>query len=394
MLATQQIFFIAALLCSLTFLALGSVASEGVPGTRPLLASSLLGVAGNILYAFGRELPPLLAYEAANVVYAASGAALLAGYRILWGNPPRLSQLCWMVVVLGLLIGFFHYLVDSFVGRSAVVSTLQIVICGEIARTSWTSRHKWQPPFYIYIFVLAMCALVALGHAGRMAWLLLASTPPGSLLQPSVWSVSFLTAVSVALPALAIGGLLITHRQIVVRAEHAANHDHLTGAASRRAFFEIAAREIARAERNGRPLALLLVDLDNFKTINDSWGHEAGDTALLRVAHAARNMLRVVDCVARLGGDEFVLLLPDTGLHGAAAVGAKLQHAVRHADQARASSPVLTLSIGVTLFSPGEDIKCAMARADEALYAAKAAGRDRVEVKCHEPPLSLVPRRA
>lgn len=115
-------------------------------------------------------------------------------------------------------------------------------------------------------------------------------------------------------------------------------------------------------------------------------------TALLRVAHAARDMLRVVDCVARLGGDEFVLLLPNTGLHGAAAVGAKLQHAVRHADQARASSPVLTLSVGVTLFSPGEDIKCAMARADEALYAAKAAGRDRVEVKCHEPPLSLVPR--
>ncbi len=150
MLATQQIFFIAALLCSLTFLALGSVASEGVPGTRPLLASTLLGVAGNVLYAFGRELPPLLAYEAANVVYAASGAALLAGYRILWGNPPRSSQLCWIVVMLGLLIAFFHYLVDSFVGRSSVVSTFQIMICGEIARTSWTSRHKWQPPFYIY----------------------------------------------------------------------------------------------------------------------------------------------------------------------------------------------------------------------------------------------------
>lgn len=392
MLATQQIFLIAALLCFLSFLALLSVTSNDVRGTRALLLSSVLGIGGNVLYAFGRELPPLLAYEAANVVYAAASAALVAGYRILWGKPPRVAQLTSLVLLLGLLVALFHYRFDSFVARSAIVSTFQIAACTEIAMLMLASRPGWHRPFYVYFFVLAMCTLVALGHGGRMAWLALASVPPGSLLQPSAWSISFLTAVALALPALMVGALLVAHRQILVRAEHAANHDYLTGAASRRAFFEIAAREKARADRNRQPLALLLVDLDNFKAINDSWGHEAGDAALQRVALAARGMLRAVDCVARLGGDEFVLLLPETGLHGAAAVGARLQHAVRGAGNAGDAAPVLTLSIGVTLFSPEDDVKSAMARADEALYAAKKAGRDRVLVKAQEPPLALVRR--
>jgi diguanylate cyclase (GGDEF)-like protein len=227
-----------------------------------------------------------------------------------------------------------------------------------------------------------------------MAWLALAGQAPSSLLQPSVWSVSFLTAATMALPALAIGGLLIAHRQIVIRAEHAANHDFLTGALSRKAFFEIAAREMARAKRHGKPLALLLVDLDNFKTINDRWGHEAGDTALRRVVDGARAALRAIDCVARLGGDEFALLLPDTGLQGAAAVGAKLQQAVRHAGADPHGAPTLTLSIGATLVEFGEDLKSAMARADQALYAAKLAGRDRVMTQGRETPLTLVRRSA
>ena len=394
MLATQQIFLIASLLCFLVLLALSSVAAEGVRGMRALLLAALLGMAGNVLYAFGRELPPLLAYEAANVAYAGAGAALVAGYRVLAGRAPRTLLLSFLVGLVGLLIALFHYVADSFAARSAVISLFQSAVCLEIGRTVLAGRRDWQRPFHVYWFVLGMCVLVTLGHAARMAWLLGAEQTPGSLLQPSVWSVAILTAAALALPALILGGLLTTHRHIVHRAEFAANHDHLTGAWSRKAFFEIATRERARSARAARPLALMLIDLDNFKAINDSGGHHAGDLALQLVAERARRTLRAVDCVARLGGDEFAVLLPDTGLGHAAGMGDKLQAAVRAAADTLPAPPgqlTLTLSIGVTVLADGETVQAALARADAALYAAKAAGRNRVHALAPEPHLALAP---
>lgn len=386
MLATQQIFLIASLLCFLVFLALLAAGSGTLRGMRAMLASALLGLVGNLLYAFGRELPLLLAYEVANMTYAGAGAALAAGYRQLASRPDRLKPLALLVGAVGLAIAWFHYRVDSFLARSAVASLFQAAICIDIARSvlagrgAWLARPASEPAAPtpslndVQRFVLLMCALVAGGHAVRMAWLLLAAEPPGSLLQPSVASLAILTAAALALPALTLGGLLTMHRYIVHRAEYIANHDHLTGAWSRKAFFEIAERELARSRRNGQPLALMLIDLDHFKQINDSGGHEAGDVALRLVAERARALLRASDCVARLGGDEFAVLLPETTLAQACVVGEKLQAGLPR--QAAHSS--LTLSIGVTVTQVDEPFKATLARADAALYAAKSAGRDQV----------------
>jgi len=374
MLATQQIFLIASLLCFLVFLALLAVGSENVRGMRAMLASAVLGLVGNLLYAFGRELPPLLAYEAANMAYAGAGAALATGYRQLAGLPARLKPSMLLVGAVGVAIALFHYRFDSFVARSAVASLFQAAVCIDIARSVLAGRSAWPSLNDVQRFVLLMCALVAGGHAVRMAWLLLAAEPPGSLLQPSAASLAILTAAALALPALTLGGLLTMHRYIVHQAEYIANHDHLTGAWSRRAFFEIAERELARSRRNGQPLALMLIDLDHFKQINDSRGHEAGDIALQLVAERARASLRAADCMARLGGDEFAVLLPETTLAQACVVGEKLQAGLpRHAGHA-----ALTLSIGVTTTQDEEPFKATLARADAALYAAKSAGRDKV----------------
>jgi diguanylate cyclase (GGDEF)-like protein len=254
-----------------------------------------------------------------------------------------------------------------------------MAVCGDIAHAVLAVRRQRQGTSYIHLFVLAMCTLVAGGHAVRIAWLALDGASATSLLQASVWSVSLLTAFSLALPALAVGALLIAHRQIVTRAEHAGNHDFLTGAASRKGFFDVAAREMARACRTGHPLALLLVDMDHFKGINDRWGHQAGDAALQRLVDGAHAVLRTVDCVARLGGDEFALLLPATDLIGAAAAAARLQQVVRHADEQTTAqmkaeaggeteretdrAVALTLSIGITLIVAGEDIAAPSSKA-------------------------------
>lgn len=393
MFAIQQIFLIAAALCFLTFLGLLSVSTDKVQGVRAMLLAAVLCMVGNILYAFGRELPPIIGYELTNMTYSAGSAAMLTGYYQLGGQRLRHRALAAAVAGVGVAVALFHYAVDSFAARSIVVSLFQAVVCVELARSVLASRHHWPRPFYTQFFVLAMCALVAMGHLGRVVWLSLAKTVPPSLLQPDMLSMSFLTASSLAVPALAMGWLLMAHRQIVLRAEHVGNHDFLTGAASRKGFFDIAAIEMARAERRGQPLALLLVDMDNFKTINDRSGHAGGDAALVRLVDAARGTLRVIDCVARLGGDEFALLLPGTDLPAATAVATRLQQVVRHADADAdtdaGSAPTLTLSIGVTLIGAGEDLTSALSCADEALYAAKAAGRDQVMAK-HRPALSLV----
>jgi diguanylate cyclase (GGDEF)-like protein len=305
------------------------------------------------------------------------------------------------VGVFRVLVTLFHYGFESFAWRSVVVSLFQMLACGAIVRSvrsvrsvlAVRGRRQTMRPGsgYVHLFVIAICALVALGHAGRIAWLGLAGASATSLLQPSLWSVSFLLASSLAFPGLAFGGLLLAHRHIVTRAEHVGNHDFLTGAASRKAFFDVAAVEMARSLRTRRPIALLLVDVDHFKAINDRWGHHAGDAALRRLADGARAELRAIDCVARLGGDEFALLLPATDLPDASAAAATLQHAVRHppagADDRMAMT--LTLSIGITLINIGEDIASAMARADEALYTAKSEGRDRAVVNS-QPALALV----
>jgi diguanylate cyclase (GGDEF)-like protein len=394
MLATQQIFLIAALLCFLVFLALLSAGSENVRGMRAMLAAALLGLIGNLLYAFGRELPPLLAYEVANMVYAGAGAALAVGYRQLSGLPQRLKALAVLVGAVGPAIALFHYYIDSFTARSAIASLFQAGVCVDIARSVLNRRGAARPlqsqvrpqapaPVLhrVQRFVLVMCALVVGGHTVRMAWLMLAAEPPGSLLQPSATGVAILTAAALALPALTMGGLLSMHRYIVHQAEYIANHDHLTGAWSRKAFFDIAQRELARSRRSSEPLALMLIDLDHFKAINDSGGHEAGDVALQLVAERARATLRAVDCIARLGGDEFAVLLPQTTLAQACIVGDKLRDALcdrLHDELQDDLEKPLTLSIGVTVCQDQEPFKSTLARADAALYAAKAAGRDQM----------------
>jgi diguanylate cyclase (GGDEF)-like protein len=390
MLATQQIFLIASLLCFLVYLALVSAGSEAVRGMRAMRAAALLGLLGNLLYAHGRALPPILGYEGANMAYCGAGAALAAGYRQLSGRRIHVRLLALLVGAVGILTALFHHWLDSFTLRSAVVSLFQAGICvdiahsvlagrGDQARQSHGQVHLQGPGQQnVQRFVMLMCVLVAGGHGIRMLWLLLAADPPTSLLQQSTASLAILTVAALALPALTLGGLLTMHRHIVHQAEYIANHDHLTGAWSRKAFFEIAERETARSKQTRQPLALLLIDLDHFKAINDTAGHEAGDTALQLVATRARDTLRAIDCIARLGGDEFAVLLPDADLVRASAVGNALAEALRDAAASLPAQRPLTLSIGVTILLDGEPFKTTLARADSALYAAKSAGRDQV----------------
>ena len=155
--------------------------------------------------------------------------------------------------------------------------------------------------------------------------------------------------------------------------------DFLTGVYNLRTFYELARHEVSRQARNGGELALVVIDIDHFKGINDSLGHAAGDNALKQFVSVVHESLREQDIFARAGGDEFRLLLPDTSLAGAQLVAERIRSEVNkiivrsHRGLCR-----LSVSIGIARCLPGEDaLDIAAGYADDALYQAKAAGRNR-----------------
>jgi len=157
--------------------------------------------------------------------------------------------------------------------------------------------------------------------------------------------------------------------------------DPLTGLYNRRHFEAALARELKRADRNGHPLSLLLFDVDNFKRLNDTHGHAAGDAALCAVASSMRSRLRGYDVACRIGGDEFAIIVPGTDLAGAADLAEQLRRTIeglKLIDGARAVQH-LSLSAGVAACPVhGSDRDTLLRSADQALYVAKRTGRDRV----------------
>lgn len=159
-----------------------------------------------------------------------------------------------------------------------------------------------------------------------------------------------------------------------------ATRDALTGLLNRRAFDELLAEEVNRAGRLGHPLALVMLDLDYFKTINDTHGHAAGDAVLAEAAKAFRSEVRSIDRVARIGGEEFAVLLMETGADDGFNVARHLVDTVRTRTVALASGTALsfTASAGVATLKTSDGTAAGLlAAADKALYAAKHGGRDR-----------------
>ncbi len=151
---------------------------------------------------------------------------------------------------------------------------------------------------------------------------------------------------------------------------------------NRRYFFELAEREIERSRRNGDPLAIVLFDIDNFKLVNDSHGHRAGDLVLQETCAICQVVVRPYDVFARFGGEEFVFLLPNTDETRARAFAERLRGLI--AGQAVAYNEIsmqITVSVGVAVFDPNQDtLDDLICRADSALYKAKNFGKNRLEI--------------
>jgi len=195
-----------------------------------------------------------------------------------------------------------------------------------------------------------------------------------------------LLMMSVALRMHGTTGAALELRQqneaLIASLERQAKLDALTGVANRRHFLETGNAEIRRASRFDHPMALLMLDIDHFKLINDTCGHLVGDRVIKAVADAAAAAVRQCDCLGRLGGEEFAVVLPEAELAAAIAAAERLRETIAALQLSHGGQPLpVTVSIGVTVLeAAGEPLSSLLHRADTAMYRAKNAGRNRVEV--------------
>ncbi len=155
--------------------------------------------------------------------------------------------------------------------------------------------------------------------------------------------------------------------------------DPLTGLANRRFLKETMMTQISAARRHALPLSLVMVDLDHFKEVNDTWGHDTGDQVLQEFGKILKDNTRLEDLAARYGGEEFVLLLPHTTSEGARHLVHRIQNCLA-AKQFPGMTRPLTASFGISQLQPHDDVATLLKRADQALYLAKERGRNRMEI--------------
>jgi diguanylate cyclase (GGDEF)-like protein len=271
-----------------------------------------------------------------------------------------------------------EYFQQQSKARITMLGLLFVVLVGIL-------DHLTGPQLFFSIFYLFPIFLVTwfterrigmtVSLASAVAWLIADFTSGARYSNPAIpyWNASVRLGTFLILTS-----ILSSLRNSLERDRELARTDALTGVANGRYFMELADREINRANRYGHPFTVAFIDLDNFKAVNDRYGHSAGDTLLYLVADTIQKNVRVTDIVARLGGDEFVILLPETGPAPAQAITQKIQRI--NSDAIRKNEWPVTFSMGVATFMrPPSTIDEMLKISDDLMYAAKRKGKNTIQ---------------
>jgi diguanylate cyclase (GGDEF)-like protein len=377
MLSALNLLLITTALSVVMLLVLSSLISSNVKGIREWSVANAVAVAGLLLFAGRGVIPDVLSIEVANALFLSASTIMFVGFRRHLSRSVPVKTLAGGAFVVMAVIVAFHYGVDSVPLRTVAVSIFHGTLCFALAHTIYRAISPTRSR-YPYLFTASAAIMLALGHGVRALVYAVQANASISFLEPTPYNLVFFSLGTLALPTLTLGAVMMANAEIIAEATYAADHDHLTGAWSRRAFFNFAEREHARAARHRTDLSLLMFDVDHFKKINDSYGHAIGDQVLVDIVLAAETVIREIDFCARLGGEEFAVLLPDAGGETAAMVAERLRAALERSLNIGPSKIQVSysVSIGIATRDEDESIASLLSRADMALYSAKAAGRN------------------
>jgi len=260
---------------------------------------------------------------------------------------------------------------------------------GSIIDVTWLAMYALGGAASIHPSMAAISQPARAESEGNVGPRRLVALAMASLMAPSVLAIQWLSGTDIDVPVIVAGcavlfllviarlhGLVALLSQTLRSVEEQATHDQLTGLANRRLFHARWQDSLGEA---GGPTTLLYVDLDGFKPVNDTLGHDAGDTVLVEVAERLRSLVRAGDVVARLGGDEFAVILPWTDAATAEAIAQRLVTSLAEPFNVAHRPVSIGASVGVVTAGPNANPEAELRRADSAMYAAKAAGRGRVE---------------
>ncbi|MGJ4940612.1 GGDEF domain-containing protein [Bradyrhizobium sp. HKCCYLS1011] len=332
---------------------------------------------------FDAILPLLLG--SAMIVFAICLEAM--GVQRFYGRPVSWRNTALIVLLTSLAVTFFVYVYDSQSLRIMAYSIGQCVPVFLIARQLLDPQHGRVNPGARLAGVLAVMimAMFVLRVVGTLTGLDFNITHSSNVQSVAVLFLIFLSM------SLNFGFLLMAVDRLRNEVADLALLDDLTGVANRRHLMQRLTEECARSERSGRSFALLVIDLDGFKLINDSYGHAAGDACLQHFTLMAQTRLRPDDMLARTGGDEFCIVLPSSALREGEMIARRVLQVCRDDAEACAGSDVgIAVSIGVAEWTREVGLfpDRLIAHADHALYAAKKQGKNRYALYDGTPPLA------
>jgi diguanylate cyclase (GGDEF)-like protein len=307
---------------------------------------------------------------------ACTSASIWLMFRALqgWLGPRPGNGLMYAIAILGPVgyaLSFDHYAVR--VGWANGMLALQLLmLCLATLRPKLGAGGSWR-------WVIFACTLMMAGFTAARSILgafYTASYPAFGTPHPiNIWA---LVATNVSMVLMNLAVLVAWRQEAELQLRNQAFTDALTGLCNRHCWEQRAPVMLDQARRHGNPLALLMVDLDHFKHINDTLGHDAGDRVLRTLGAVLSTTCRSSDMAARVGGEEFVVLLPQTSEDAARLFEIRLRAALDLANQAQEET-VVNFSSGLAMLQPGDrDVDALQARADKALYQAKANGRGRM----------------
>lgn len=353
--------------------------NRGLPGIAQWGLASLGGFAVLLVYLIRDHLPELAAVLLTNALMLSVAYLTWSASLAYVGKPMRRRPLALLAMAAMLIVVAYFTEVRSDIRIRVLVQSLGMAGFYLLAvRAIATGGLVRYPARYMFGLALA-------GHAVFLAtarvWLLVsghAGLDDGKVVLPVLVGLE----ATVFFILLTVGVVLLVIEHISHKLMVLAESDGLTNILNRRAFMAMLEKACSSAKRSNRPLAVLVIDLDHFKRINDTWGHKAGDDVLRSFVAVTLAAIRSEDVIGRLGGEEFCVYLPDTSLADAREVADRIRRAC--AGDVVASDGHLiryTASLGVALYRTNEMPDAVLHRADQIMYRAKNLGRNRVELQ-------------
>ena len=350
--------------------------NRNIPGLRLWALSFLCASLFSCLLLVRDRMPEVLSVVLVQAISALAAYLCWLGARRYMGRPALVHWYAAGLVVPLLAMSVYFTAVLPHAGARFFLAGVFSGVCFLLsARTLARGGFRHVPMRYLLAGVMGV-------HG---AWVLvrplifrLAPQPDVGLLERLPQWV--MLEATVALVLIAFGVLMLANEYVTRELRHLAEVDPLTSVFNRRAFLMSLDKAIHQAQRTEASLAVLVIDLDYFKKINDTCGHQGGDEVLRDIVQISAQCLRQQDVMGRLGGEEFAIFLPGSDGAGARTVAERLRAAVAAQPAAtHQGSVALTVSIGLTLCVRGDSSDAALRRADQAMYQAKERGRNRVE---------------